>query len=158
MDDAAAQLDAALALAEDCGTPHGRALALLALADLRQGTDDPATTQALIDEARALCVPLGAALALAAADAMTAQLAALAASERGAGGRRRRSPAYPVGLSAREVEVLCLIVAGHTNQRIANALSLSLKTVTNHVTHILTKTDTANRAAATAFALRHGLA
>jgi len=76
MDDAAAQLDAALALAEDCGTPHGRALALLALADLRQGTDDPATTQALIDEARALCVPLGAALALAAADAMTAQLAA----------------------------------------------------------------------------------
>ncbi len=156
-DDAATHLDAALALADDCATPHGRAVALLALAELRRRTGDRATAQALIDEARALCEPLGAAPALATADIMLAQLATMAATAACAGGRHRRSP-HPAGLSAREVEVLRLVVAGHTNQEIADALRLSPKTVTHHITHILTKTDTANRAAATAFALRHGLA
>lgn len=132
-------------------------MALLALADLRRRTGDRATAQALIDEARALCEPLGAAPALATADIMLAQLATMAATGACAGGRRRRSP-HPAGLSAREVEVLRLVVAGHTNQEIADALRLSPKTVTHHITHILTKTDAANRAAATAFALRHGLA
>jgi len=37
-------------------------------------------------------------------------------------------------------------------------LYLSERTVQVHVRHILTKTDTANRVAATAFALRHDLA
>ncbi|HEU5328589.1 MAG TPA: LuxR C-terminal-related transcriptional regulator [Thermomicrobiales bacterium] len=65
---------------------------------------------------------------------------------------------YPAGLSFREVEVLRLIAAGHTNQEIADVLYLSPKTVINHVSHILAKTGAENRAAATAFAVRHGLA
>jgi predicted ATPase/DNA-binding CsgD family transcriptional regulator len=69
-----------------------------------------------------------------------------------------RETTYPAGLSAREVEVLRLVAAGKTNREIAEMLFLSIPTVNNHVAHILTKTETANRAEAAAFALRYGLA
>ncbi|MGE3911176.1 MAG: LuxR C-terminal-related transcriptional regulator [Chloroflexota bacterium] len=65
---------------------------------------------------------------------------------------------YPAGLSAREVEVLRLVSAGRTNAEIAQILVVSANTVRHHVTHILDKTGCENRAAATAFALRHNLA
>ena len=64
----------------------------------------------------------------------------------------------PAGLSEREVEVLRLVAAGHSNRKIAEQLVLSEKTVANHLTNIFIKTGTDNRAAATAFAVRHGLA
>ncbi|HRC62666.1 MAG TPA: helix-turn-helix transcriptional regulator, partial [Dehalococcoidia bacterium] len=64
----------------------------------------------------------------------------------------------PAGLSAREVEVLRLIVEGKTNREIAAALVISERTVANHLAHIFTKIDADNRAAAAAFALRNGLA
>jgi len=67
---------------------------------------------------------------------------------------RRRPPA---GLSPRELEVLALLAEGHTNRQIAEALTISERTVINHVTHILTKLDVTSRAAATAYAFRHGL-
>ena len=69
-----------------------------------------------------------------------------------------RRPAYPAGLSAREVEVLHLLAAGRTNREIAEALFLSERTIHSHVRTILTKTGADNRAAAAAFALRHRLA
>ena len=59
--------------------------------------------------------------------------------------------------SPRVVEVLRLVAGRRTNRAIADQLSLSERTVNNHVAHILSKTSTENRAA-TAFALRHGLA
>lgn len=65
---------------------------------------------------------------------------------------------YPAGLSAREVEVLRLVAQGQTNLQIAQSLSVSKKTVDNHLTHILRKTVCDNRAALTAFAIQHGLA
>jgi DNA-binding NarL/FixJ family response regulator len=68
---------------------------------------------------------------------------------------RSKQPAH---LSGREIEVLRLIAAGQTNREIARRLALSERTVPVHVRNILTKTNSANRAAATAFALRHGLA
>ena len=64
---------------------------------------------------------------------------------------------YPAGLTAREVEVLRLIASGATNRQIADALHISVRTVTTHVTNILNKTNSDNRTAATAFALRHDL-
>ncbi|MDQ6661668.1 MAG: protein kinase [Chloroflexota bacterium] len=67
-------------------------------------------------------------------------------------------PTYPAGLTAREVEVLRLVAKGLTNSEIAGELGLSEKTVAHHLTHIFNKTTSENRAAAAAFAIRHGLA
>ncbi len=63
----------------------------------------------------------------------------------------------PGGLSAREVEVLRLVAAGMTNRAIADALTISERTVDRHVSNIFTKLDVSTRAAATAFAYEHGL-
>lgn len=64
----------------------------------------------------------------------------------------------PAGLSPREAEVLRLVVAGRSNRQIAHELTISENTVAKHLTSIFNKTTTDNRAAATAFAIRHGLA
>ena len=54
--------------------------------------------------------------------------------------------------------MLRLIAARRTDRAIADPLSLSPRTVSNYVAHILAKTRSENRTAAAAFALRHGLA
>jgi DNA-binding NarL/FixJ family response regulator len=72
--------------------------------------------------------------------------------------REPLSPPLPAHLTRRELAVLKLVVEGRSNGQIARALGLSEKTVTNHLTHIFNKTACDNRAAATAFAIRHGLA
>ena len=70
----------------------------------------------------------------------------------------RSSPrSLPAGLTGSEVKVLQLVVQGKTNRQIARDLALSEKTVANHLTHIFNKTTSENRAAAAAFAIRHGL-
>ncbi|HEV2659621.1 MAG TPA: tetratricopeptide repeat protein, partial [Ktedonobacteraceae bacterium] len=65
---------------------------------------------------------------------------------------------YPAGLTAREVEVLRLVARGLTSGEIALELKISEKTVAHHLTHIFNKTSSENRAAAAAYAIRHGLA
>jgi ATP/maltotriose-dependent transcriptional regulator MalT len=72
--------------------------------------------------------------------------------------RQRSLARFPAGLSAREVEVLGLVASGKSNREIARTLVLSEKTVANHLANIFAKTGADNRAAATAFAIRHGLA
>jgi ATP/maltotriose-dependent transcriptional regulator MalT len=67
------------------------------------------------------------------------------------------APAYPDGLTRREVEVLRLIAAGRSNPDIAAELVISLNTVTRHVSNIFSKTGAANRAEAATYAYRHGL-
>jgi DNA-binding NarL/FixJ family response regulator len=67
------------------------------------------------------------------------------------------SPASLDDLSQREVEVLRLLAAGRSNRDIADDLYISLNTVATHVRNILTKTGTANRTEAAAYAMRHGL-
>jgi DNA-binding CsgD family transcriptional regulator len=62
------------------------------------------------------------------------------------------------GLSSRQLEVLRLIAAGRSNAQIAEALVISPNTVGRHVSNIFDKTGAANRAEATAYAMRHGLA
>ncbi|MCA1669068.1 MAG: helix-turn-helix transcriptional regulator [Thermomicrobia bacterium] len=146
--EADAQLRAALALAEACVAPYERALTLLAFAALRAATGDTDAARTLSMEARAICVSLGARPTLAHVENLLATL----------DDRSAAAPAYPAGLSAREVEVLRHLAAGRTNGAIAAALSLSEHTVRAHLRHIFAKTDCDNRAAAAAFALRHGLA
>ena len=68
-----------------------------------------------------------------------------------------KAPAYPDGLTEREVEVLRLIAAGRTDREIAESLFISVRTVGNHVGNILNKTTTTNRTEAAAYAARQGL-
>jgi DNA-binding NarL/FixJ family response regulator len=70
---------------------------------------------------------------------------------------RSAQGSLPAGLSAREVEVLRLVAAGLTNRAIADALTISERTVDRHVSNIYTKLDVSTRAAATAFAYEHRL-
>jgi HD-GYP domain-containing protein (c-di-GMP phosphodiesterase class II) len=69
--------------------------------------------------------------------------------------RRRRT--LVAGLTAREADVLALLVRGMTNRQIAERLVLSPRTVKTHVEHIFTKTGMSTRGGAVMFALRHGL-
>jgi LuxR family maltose regulon positive regulatory protein len=60
----------------------------------------------------------------------------------------RAGPAPPglaEPLTDRELEVLRLIAAGRSNQRIARELVVTLDTVKKHVSHILGKLGAANR-------------
>lgn len=62
-----------------------------------------------------------------------------------------------VRLTAREREILRLLAGMHTDQEIASALSLSRRTVSGHVTHILAKLDVTTRRAAVARGRELGL-
>jgi DNA-binding NarL/FixJ family response regulator len=48
-------------------------------------------------------------------------------------------------LTPREAEVLALVADGHSNSEIARELGLSLKTVQNHVSHVLAKLQVRDR-------------
>jgi HD-GYP domain-containing protein (c-di-GMP phosphodiesterase class II) len=80
--------------------------------------------------------------------------AVLAAAGHGARARRTSGPG---GLTGREVEVLGLLARGRSPAEIAGLLTISTKTVRNHVEHIYTKAGVTNRTGAALFAIRHGL-
>lgn len=65
--------------------------------------------------------------------------------------------AHASGLSQREREVLVHLAAGRTNPEIAAALVISQHTVRRHVENIFAKLGVTTRAAATAYAYKHGL-
>jgi DNA-binding NarL/FixJ family response regulator len=67
------------------------------------------------------------------------------------------SPAASLGLTRREAEVLQLVAAGRTNRQIGQALFITEKTASLHVSHILTKLGVAGRGEAAAIAHRLGL-
>lgn len=60
-------------------------------------------------------------------------------------------------LTDREVEVLRLVAQGLSNQEIAKTLTISERTVGNHIGSILRKLHLANRTQAALYALRRGL-
>ncbi len=68
-----------------------------------------------------------------------------------------KAPAYPDGLTQREVGVLRLVAAGRTDREIGEELFISVKTVGNHVSNILNKTSPANRTEAATYAALHGI-
>lgn len=65
------------------------------------------------------------------------------------------APVRP-NLSEREVEIIELVATGLTNQEIAAALTISKRTVDNHVSNIFTKTGAKNRVALLNWAMDHG--
>lgn len=138
--DAAIHLNTARSLAEASLAPYERALTLLSLAELQIARSACAAAQQFLDEARAICVPLGAAPALARLERSAARFLA---------------PAHADGLTKRESEVLALLAAGKTNKEMATILFLSDKTIERHITSLYRKIGARGRADATAYAFRH---
>jgi predicted ATPase len=124
-------------------TQYGYANMLLARARPR----DHAKALSLLQEALSISRALG----------MRALEERVVALQEQCGPQSRSRHQYPCGLSEREVEVLGLLAAGKSNREIADILCISINTVANHVRNILTKTNTANRTEAAAFAIHHGL-
>ena len=59
-------------------------------------------------------------------------------------------------LSEREIEIIELVAQGLTNQEIAESLTISKRTVDNHVSNVFTKTGAKNRVALLNWAMDHG--
>jgi ATP/maltotriose-dependent transcriptional regulator MalT len=68
-----------------------------------------------------------------------------------------RSQRVAAGLTAREVQVLKLVASGMTNRAIASELVISEKTVSTHVSSVLSKLGLSSRSAATGYAYEHHL-
>lgn len=60
-------------------------------------------------------------------------------------------------LTARERDILGLLAKGYENQRIADELFISLKTVKTHVSNILSKLEVSDRTQAVVYAFQHYL-
>jgi DNA-binding CsgD family transcriptional regulator len=67
------------------------------------------------------------------------------------------SPAASLGLTQREIEVLALVAEGRTNRQIGQALFITPRTASVHVSRILAKLGAAGRGEAAAIAHRLGL-
>ncbi len=124
-------------------------LAAAVLASGRRGA-----AVALWQEAYRAAIALGAA-PLRAAIAAEASRAAVDLAGEGDGDGE---PSRPFGLTDRELEVLTLVAAGRTNRQIGQALFISEKTASVHVSRILAKLGAATRAQAAARAAQLGLA
>ena len=61
-----------------------------------------------------------------------------------------------MSLSVREMEIIELVADGLTNQEIAEKLTISKRTVDNHVSNMFTKTGSKNRVALLNWAMDHG--
>jgi HD-GYP domain-containing protein (c-di-GMP phosphodiesterase class II) len=63
----------------------------------------------------------------------------------------------PAGLTEREAEVIRLVARGLQTKQIARALDISIKTADRHIQNAYRKISVSTRAAATLFAMEHGL-
>jgi ATP/maltotriose-dependent transcriptional regulator MalT len=109
--------------------PHAAARTREVLGLACRALGDRAGGQMELEAARAAYERLGACPDVARVDALLAH----------------RTGAGPNGLTSREVQVLRLVAAGKSNKEVADALSLSVKTVERHVGNILTKLDRPSR-------------
>ena len=69
----------------------------------------------------------------------------------------KMSTSYPLGLTAREVDILRVVAEGLTDIQVAQKLVLSPRTVSTHLRSIYSKLGINSRAAATRFALENRL-
>jgi HD-GYP domain-containing protein (c-di-GMP phosphodiesterase class II) len=74
-----------------------------------------------------------------------------------AAGQRVERVGRPAGLTEREAEVIALLARGLQTKQVARALDISPKTADRHIQHVYAKIGVSTRAAATLFAMEHGL-
>jgi len=70
---------------------------------------------------------------------------------------QRTAPGVYRSHTSREVQVLALLVQGHTNTELAHRLHISAKTVDHHVSSILEKLEVRSRTEAVAAAFGLGI-
>jgi DNA-binding CsgD family transcriptional regulator len=109
----------------------------------------------VLGKAYAAVTELGAAPLRAWIETLAARARIRLGDEPDGAGRPEKSAATV--LSARELEVLALVAAGHTNREIGDRLFISEKTASVHVTHAMNKLGALSRYEAAAAATRQGL-
>ena len=137
----------ALVFCRKAGYRPELAWSLYDYAALRQEQGDQERSLILLDEALSISTELGMRPLTERVDVLQEQ----------ANAQPVRAPAYPDGLTVREVEVLLLVCGGKTDREIGEELFISVNTVGNHVRNILNKTDSANRTEAASYAHHHHL-
>jgi DNA-binding CsgD family transcriptional regulator/tetratricopeptide (TPR) repeat protein len=146
-----AAFDAAAAAWEGDGQPYPLAVALLHGAEAALAASDRDGAAARLRRAADLAGGLG-------ARPLAKEIEALAASARirADGGQvgHKVVAATPLGLTAREFEVLRLVADGRSNPEIAARLFISAKTASVHVSNIMGKIGVASRGEAAAAAHR----
>lgn len=131
----------ALAVWRQVEAPYEAARAQVLMGLACRSLEDNEAAELELAAARAVFERLGAAPELARLDSL--------------GKHSTSVPPHP--LTARELQVLRLIIAGKTNKAIAASLVLSERTIDRHVSNILSKLNVPSRAAATAYAYDHNL-
>lgn len=144
---ASAVLRRAWVIWHELEAPYEAARVRLSIARACRQLGDHDTAEMELDAAGRVFAELGAVPAL----AQVRKLAAAAAPGTGTGA------GAGAGLTVREVEVLRLVASGATNRQIADTLVISEKTVARHAANIFSKLGVSTRAAATAYAHRHGV-
>jgi DNA-binding CsgD family transcriptional regulator len=149
--------DAALAW-EVAGQPYPLAAALFRAAEAALSAGDRDSARTRLRRAGSLAGelgarPLGGDIARL---ARRARISLAPAGEPDGAPGHAQVPGPPLGLTAREYDVLRLIAAGQSNREIAGELFISIKTASVHVSNILGKLGVASRgeAAAKAHSLR----
>jgi DNA-binding NarL/FixJ family response regulator len=142
---------------ESVQMPYSAAIARLREAEYRVIEDDRETAALVAGRALAIAERLGARwLAQEVRD--LAKRARLPLSDDASERPGLASADNPFDLTRRELEVLVRLAQGETNRQIGQALFISEKTVSAHVSRILAKLGVHGRTEAAAVAYRHGLA
>ena len=145
---------------DELGCPWPAAYARWRLAEALLQAGAPHQQAAVpLQQARATARGLGAAPLLAEVELLARRARIALAPEPMAGGDATKpaAPGDELGLTPREKEVLALVAEGRTNRQIADALFISEKTASVHVSNILATLGVANRAEAAATVHRLGL-
>ena len=153
----------AVAAWQSADEPYPLAYALLRLAEAHCAVGNPQSAARPVQQAHAIAERLGAA-PIAAEAAALARRARLSldptrAPQQELTPRTQQEPADELarfGLTEREREVLLLLAAGRSNPEIAQALFISAKTASVHVSNILAKLGVSGRVEAAAVAHRLG--
>jgi len=150
LDKAAEHFEEALAFSRRAGCRPELAWTCCDYADSvlqRNGLDDLSKANDLLEQALTIATELR----------MRPLMERVVARQKSIASNPQGVPAYPDGLTEREIDVLRLIASGRTNQEIGDELFISARTVANHVASIFNRTGAANRAEAATYASRNDL-